>query len=199
MQHIEPSINSGVTTRGPLGALRRAGTCVAALALVAGLAGCAAPQNYSDSSYPNQTSGYPNYPNQSSYPVQSTQQGYGVPAQQVQMAEFGRITQIELVRTEEKARGSGAGAIIGGVVGGVLGNQIGGGFGRSAAPAAGVVGGAVAGNAIEKNRSGAEVREVYRVSVQLDNGAYRAYDVGGGVDLRVGDRVRIENGQIIRS
>ncbi|MDB5849212.1 MAG: hypothetical protein JWP29_2964 [Rhodoferax sp.] len=169
--------------------LRSLGTCVAAVTLVASLAACSTQPAYSDNSYPNQTS----------YPVQSTQQGYAVPAQPVQIAEFGRVTQIDVVRTEEKPRGSGAGAIIGGVAGAVLGNQIGGGFGRSAATAAGAIGGAVAGNAIEKNRSGPEVREVYRVSVQLDNGAYRAFDVGGGVDLRVGDRVRIENGQLIRS
>lgn len=163
---------------------------VAAAGLAASLVGCVAPPAYSDANYPNQTA----------YPVQSTQQGYAVPAQPVQMAEFGRVSQIQLVRTEEKPRGgSGAGAIIGGVAGALIGHQIGGGFGRDAATAVGAIGGAVAGNSIEKNNAAPNVREVYRVSIQLDNGAYRAYDIGGGIDLRVGDRVRIENGQIIRS
>jgi hypothetical protein len=37
---------------------------------------------------------------------------------------------------------------------------------------------------------------VYRVTVQTDTGAYRSYDVAANADLRVGDRVRIENGVI---
>lgn len=174
----------------------RFAAALGAAALAVTLGACTTQPMYSDNGNPYPTSGYPA---QSRYPVQSTQQGYAVPAQPVQMAEYGRVAQIELVRTEEKPRASGAGAIIGGVAGAVLGHQIGGGFGRDAATAVGAIGGAVAGNAIEKNRSPSSVNEVYRVSIQLDNGAYRAYDIGGGIDLRVGDRVRIENGQIIRS
>ena len=164
---------------------------MACVAVASALAACASQPMYSDSGTP--------YPNQATYPVQSTQQGYSTPVGPVQVAEYGRVTQIDLVRTEEKPRSSGAGAIIGGVAGAVIGHQIGGGFGRDAATAVGAIGGAVAGNSIEKSRSTAKVNEVYRVSVQFDNGSYRAFDVGGGVDLRVGDRVRIENGQIIRS
>lgn len=170
--------------------LRSVVSVAAAAALAASLVGCVAPPAYSDSNYPNQTV----------YPVQSTQQGYAVPAQQVQMAEFGRVTQIQLLRTEEKPRSNGAaGAIIGGVAGALLGNQIGGGSGRTAATAVGAIGGALAGNSIERSRAAPDVYEVFRVSIQLDNGSYRAYDIGGGIDLRVGDRVRIENGQLIRS
>ncbi|MDB5895818.1 MAG: hypothetical protein JWQ88_3349 [Rhodoferax sp.] len=174
--------------------LRLVASGLAATALVIGLGACTSQPLYSDNGQP-----YSTYPAQTTYPVQSTQQGYGTPARPVQIAEYGRVTQIELVRTEEKGRASGAGAIIGGVAGAVLGRQIGGGFGRDAATAVGAIGGAVAGNSIEKNRSAPTVNDVYRVSIQLDNGAYRAYDIGGGVDLRVGDRVRIENGQLIRS
>ncbi|APW37042.1 hypothetical protein RD110_07385 [Rhodoferax koreense] len=192
MQHLSRSL---FFSPAKVRAVRTGASLAAAAVLAAGLVGCAAPPAYSDNGYPNQA-----YPNQAAYPVQSTQQGYAVPAQQVQMAEFGRVTQIQLVRTEERPRsGSGAGAIIGGVAGAIIGHQIGGGFGRDAATAVGAVGGAVAGNSIEKNSAAPNVREVYRVSIQLDNGSYRAYDIGGGIDLRVGDRVRIENGQIIRS
>ena len=119
---------------------------------------------------------------------------YSTPAR----AEFGRVSNIEVVRTEERGRTSGAGAVVGGVVGGVLGSQIGGGRGQDLATVAGVVGGAVVGNSVERNRR-ADSRESYRVSIQLDGGGYRAYDVGQSAgDLRVGDRVRIDNGQISR-
>lgn len=185
------------------GRLRLVASTLAASALVITLGACTSQPLYSDSGTPYPTyqtaPAYPSYPAQTSYPVQSTQQGYATPARPVQMAEYGRVAQIELVRTEEKPRASGAGAIIGGVAGAVLGHQIGGGFGRDAATAVGAIGGAVAGNSIERNRSAPSVSDVYRVSIQLDNGSVRAYDIGGGIDLRVGDRVRIENGQIIRS
>jgi hypothetical protein len=40
---------------------------------------------------------------------------------------------------------------------------------------------------------------VYRVNIQTDQGAMRVYDVPTPGALRVGDRVRIENGVIYRS
>ena len=83
------------------------------------------------------------------------------------------------------------------VVGGVLGHQIGGGSGRSLATAAGVVGGAVAGNAIEERNNGGGAGG-YRIVIGLDQGGQRDYDVSSPGDLRVGDRVRIVNGQISR-
>jgi len=84
------------------------------------------------------------------------------------------------------------------LVGGLLGNQIGGGSGRTAATVAGVVGGALLGNTIEGHNNAPRVYESYRVSVQTDNGGYRAFDVPSPGDLRIGDRVRIDNGQISR-
>ncbi len=189
MQHLSQDIQNSNGPSSFQRRLRLAGSLTTASLLVASLAACVAPPTYSDNGYPQQTS----------YPVQSTQQGYATPARPVQMAEYGRVAQIDVVRTQEQPRTSGAGAIIGGVAGAVLGHQIGGGFGRDAATAVGAIGGAVAGNSIEKNGAAPAVSQVYRVSVQLDNGAYRAFDIGGGIDLRVGDRVRIENGQIIRS
>ena len=99
-----------------------------------------------------------------------------------------------------RQRSSGAGAVIGAVVGGVLGNQIGGGMGRAALTAAGAVGGAVAGNAIEgRTAPGREVGGgLYRISIQLDQGGQRVYDVPDPSDLRPGDRVRMIDGQISR-
>ncbi len=167
-------------------------TCV--VLAIAGLAACApmSPQ-VSDANYPpvNPNPNYPTYPN-ASYPA-----GTYPTNQQNRYIEYGRVSNVEVFRTQEQARGSGVGAILGGVAGAVVGHQIGGGTGKDVATVAGAVGGAVAGNAIERNRN-AKVRETYRVSVQLDNGTGRAYDVPSTGDLRIGDRVRIENGLLYR-
>jgi len=40
---------------------------------------------------------------------------------------------------------------------------------------------------------------VYRVTIQSDSGGLRTYDVPATGDLRLGDRVRVENGVIYRS
>lgn len=118
---------------------------------------------------------------------------------QGQYVEFGRVSNVEIIRSQQPAGGSGIGAVIGGVAGAVVGSQIGAGTGRTAATVIGAVGGAVAGNAIEKSRTAnAAAGESYRVSVQLDNGALRAYDTPSYGELRIGDRVRIENGQLTR-
>jgi outer membrane lipoprotein SlyB len=85
--------------------------------------------------------------------------------QQNRYIEYGRVSNVEVFRTQEPARGSGVGAVLGGVAGAVVGHQIGGGTGKDIATVAGAVGGAVAGNAIERNRNTATVRESYRVSV----------------------------------
>jgi outer membrane lipoprotein SlyB len=169
-------------------------TC--AVLAIAGLAACApmSPQ-VSDANYPatNPNSSYPN----ASYPAGTYPAGTYPTNQQNRYIEYGRVSNVEVFRTQEQARGSGVGAILGGVAGAVVGHQIGGGTGKDVATVAGAVGGAVAGNAIEKNRN-ATVRETYRVSVQLDNGGGRAYDVPSTGDLRIGDRVRIENGLLYR-
>jgi len=167
---------------------------VSVVLVLAGLAACAPmnPPPVSDANYP------PAYPNTASYPTQTYPAGTYPANQQSSYVEYGRISNVQVLRTQEQARGSGVGAILGGVAGAVVGHQIGGGTGKDVATVAGAVGGAVAGNAIEKNRNAGTVRETYRVSVQLDNGSGRAYDVPAMGDLRVGDRVRIENGLLYR-
>jgi len=173
----------------------RALSVTACVLLLSCLAGCVAPMRASNSSYP---APYPPAVPAGAYP----QGGYpaaGYPAQNPQraFAEYGRISQVEALHAPEQGRSSGVGAILGGVAGAIVGRQIGGGSGRDAATVFGALGGAVGGNAIEKNRNTA-VRESYRVSIQLDNGSARIFDVPSFGDLRVGDRVRIENGQIFR-
>lgn len=134
----------------------------------------------------------------SRYPYQAPPQPYAVAAP-APYIEYGRVANIEVLRSQTAGTGtSGGGAVAGGVVGGVLGNQIGRGNGRTAATVLGVVGGALLGNGIEANNNGPRAYESYRVSIQTDTGAYRAFDVGSPGDLRIGDRVRIDNGQISR-
>ena len=149
--------------------------------------------NYPMGSTPTTTSYPSNYPN--SYP-----NTYPSGTVQSQMMEYGRVSNIEMIQANTPYRGtSPVGAIIGGVVGAVLGNQVGSGTGRAAATALGAVGGAVVGNKIAQNRDGTYNSNVYRISVQTDNGQWRAYDVSATGDLRVGDRVRIENNVLYRA
>ena len=117
--------------------------------------------------------------------------------QQQAGTEYGRVSNIEVLQGRSQGQTTGKGAVLGAVVGGVLGNQVGKGTGRAAATAVGVLGGAVAGNAIE-GRNNQEYVQGYRLSVQLDQGGYRVYDVSSPGDLRIGDRVRLYNGQISR-
>lgn len=106
---------------------------------------------------------------------------------------FGVVDSIEMTRGS--GGGTGAGAIIGGVVGGVLGHQVGSGTGKDVATVAGVVGGAVAGNEVEKSN---KQQDSSRIRVRLDNGGYLTVTQQGTTELRVGDRVRIENDRVSR-
>ena len=109
-------------------------------------------------------------------------------------AEFGQVQNIGYVQTA--SRTSGGGAVLGAVLGGVIGHQMGGGTGKALATGAGVIGGAVVGNAIEgRNRRD---DEVYRVQVRFDGGSTRDFDFQRIDDLRVGDRVKFESGQLHR-
>ena len=109
-------------------------------------------------------------------------------------AEFGRVERIGTVLIAQ--RPTGGGAILGAVVGAVVGHQFGGGVGKGLATAGGAVGGAIAGNAIEGHALRDD--EVFRVTVRFDNGSARDYDFRRIDDLRVGDRVKWEGGQLHR-
>ena len=119
-----------------------------------------------------------------------------------QYSTYGVIDSIETIQTDGNSTGSpiGVGTVIGGVVGGVLGNQIGGGTGKTIATAAGVVGGAVLGHQIEKSRSASSTSDqyAYRIKVRMDNGRYESYTQNNIGNMRAGDRVRIDNGQVAR-
>lgn len=106
----------------------------------------------------------------------------------------GTIEAINFV--EVKGEGSYLGTIGGGVVGALLGSQIGEGRGRTAAQIAGAVGGAYAGHAIE-----GKVRKSnhYEVRVHLQNGATQTVVFADEPDYRVGDKVKINDGVIVRN
>ncbi|SFN45659.1 glycine zipper 2TM domain-containing protein [Variovorax sp. OV329] len=151
-------------------------------AALAALTACVAPAPY------YQTSSYPYQP--APYPVAAA------PAPHV---SYGRVVNIEVMQSQTSgSQQSAVGAVTGGVLGGVLGHQVGGGSGKAAATVLGVVGGALLGNAIESNARAPQVYQNYRVSIQTENGNYRAFDVQNPGDLRVGDRVRIDGNQISR-
>lgn len=114
-------------------------------------------------------------------------------------ATYGVIDTIEVTRESSSGIGGsgiGAGAVIGGVVGGVLGHQVGEGTGKDVATVAGVVGGAMAGHQIEK--SNRQQQDAYRIQVRLDRGGYQTVTLQSIGDLRVGDRVRVENDRVSR-
>lgn len=168
-----------------------------ALGIVSGLAACAAPSSNYPPSYPSQPSAsYPanQYPaNQypaNQYPSNTGSNSY---------VEYGRVTNVEVIRVQNPNQTNGAGAVIGGLAGAVIGHQFGGGSGRDLATIAGGVGGAVAGNAIQRNANTQGGYDTYRVSVQTENGNFRSYDLSSANDFRTGDRVRIQNGQLYRN
>lgn len=164
----------------------RRATSAAALIVLGGLTACAP---YQQQAYPQN---YPQAYPQTSYPSTGyqNQAPYGT--------EYGRVVNIEVLQSQGRGQTSGAGVVLGAVVGGLLGNQIGKGSGRAAATALGAVGGAVAGNVIEERNQPGDYQQGYRITIQLDQGGSRAYDVSTPGDVRVGDRVRLNNGQISR-
>ena len=105
--------------------------------------------------------------------------------------QFGNVSNIEIVSSASRGAG---GAVLGAVIGAVIGNQIGSGGGRAAATGLGAVGGAIVGNNLQKRNDS----DVYRVSVRLDDGSTGSFDYQSIDDLRVGDRVRVQGGQLNR-
>lgn len=87
------------------------------------------------------------------------------------------------------------GTIAGGLLGGVVGNQVGGGSGKDLATIVGAVGGAYAGNRVE-NKMGKT--KIFRVAVRLDGGAMQNFDYANDPSVKVGTRVKVENGVLIR-
>lgn len=135
-------------------------------------------------------------------PTYSTAPVYNSPAAAYPVAgtEYGRILNIEYMPAGTHAPTSNniLGAVVGGLAGAVLGNQIGSGSGRTAATVLGGVAGAAVGNQVMRNSQGVTTAPGYRITMQSDQGVIRTYEVPATGDLRVGDRVRVDNGVIYR-
>lgn len=171
---------------------------VTILAATAVLGGCASPNYYAPPAsqyYPSATQPY-----QSPQPYQNYQNPQPYPSAQQTHSRYGVVNSIQTVQTNDRAgngSGMGAGAVLGGVVGGLLGNQVGGGRGRAVATAAGAIGGVLVGNEMEQ-RNSVQVRNMYQISILLDDGTHQTITQDSVSDLRVGNRVRIEGEQVYR-
>jgi outer membrane lipoprotein SlyB len=115
--------------------------------------------------------------------------GRVVMAQSPVRAEEGKVETIELYRAPGNKLVNG-GAVIGGIAGGVIGHQIGSGRGNAAATIAGALGGTLVGSQIEATR--------YRITVRLDSGSSLIVEDQRDLNLRVGDRVGVEDGHVHR-
>ena len=111
-------------------------------------------------------------------------------------AGYGVVQSIDLVQQQGNTgiggTGIGVGAIAGAVVGGIIGNQVGGGVGNTAATVLGAAGGAYAGNQIEKRNT--PQTNANKITIRMNDGSYQTVTQGINSDVRVGDRVVIENG-----
>jgi outer membrane lipoprotein SlyB len=138
--------------------------------------------------YPNGGSSSPTtYNGQTSAPASSTYSGTGV------------VQSIDAVQQSYQGIGGtgyGLGTLAGAVVGGIAGSQVGSGTGKTAATVAGTAGGAYIGHQIEKGNQAPTTS--YNIRVRMDDGSYQTLNQSSTGGLRVGDRVRIENGSIRR-
>lgn len=127
-------------------------------------------------------------------------QPYPTVASAPMSTEYGRIVNIEYlpVGTTAPASSGVIGAVVGGLLGAGVGSAIGAGVGRTAATVLGGVAGAAVGSHIARNQQGVTTQAGYRITMQTDNGVIRTYEVPATGDLRVGDRVRVDNGVIYR-
>jgi outer membrane lipoprotein SlyB len=144
-----------------------------AAAAAFGLAACTTP-------YGPQAQ-YPAYPNSNA---------------QVASYGYGYVESIEAVPVEQRSTAPGIGAIGGAIAGGVLGNQIGHGTGRAAATVGGAVAGGVIGHQVEQHVRGSQAATEFRLRVRMDDGSYQTFTQDRVDNIRVGDRVRVENGQV---
>ncbi|MEJ7931243.1 glycine zipper 2TM domain-containing protein [Ramlibacter sp. AN1015] len=163
----------------------------------AALAACSnTPLFPQSSTYPTATYPTATYPAPGAYP------GGGQVATAPASTVFGRVSAIEYVpqgAAQDPNRTNILGAVVGGLAGAVLGSQVGSGSGRDAATVIGGLGGAAAGSQYGRgNQPQATGGPSYRVTVVTDQGTTRMYEVAATGDLRVGDRVRVDNGIIYR-
>jgi len=108
--------------------------------------------------------------------------------------DYGTIEAIEIYRASDN-QPINTGSVLGGIAGGVIGHQIGRGGGKTAATVVGALGGPVIGNENDKKQVQSSR---YRITVRLDSGSSLVVEDTHDVNLRVGDRVRVEDSRIYR-
>lgn len=109
---------------------------------------------------------------------------------------YGSVYAIDLIRPDRDS-GIGVGAIAGAVIGGLIGHQVGEGNGNTAATVIGAAGGALIGHQIEKANQ--PQGDQFRLTIRMENGGYQTLIQNTDfVDLRVGDRLHIDNGGAVR-
>ena len=184
-------------------------TIAGATAVAALLAACGSnPTQPVANSYPSTTVGS-TYPS-TTYPSSTYPSGTVQSAPPVAATETGRVTDIQTVQmgatssTNPSVGRAVVGGIIGAVVGSAIGKNVDNGHSRAGATVLGAAGGAAIGSRTGQNaeaNTGAAGAggPAYRVTVQTDQGAWRTFEVGALGDLRVGDRVRVENNVIYRA
>jgi len=107
-------------------------------------------------------------------------------------AQYGVVKSIN--PTTESSSGVNVGTVVGGVIGGIVGHQFGNGRGNTAATVAGAVGGAVIGTQVDRNSNS----QMYKIGVKLRDGTFETVNQKGSVaDLKVGQRVKIEDGEVL--
>ena len=121
--------------------------------------------------------------------------GSVVMAEAAARTDEGKVEAIDIIYSAPDNKPVNKGTVIGGLAGGVVGHQIGSGHGKTAATIVGAVGGAAVGNEIEKKQ---QATPRYRITVRLDSGSSLIVEDTRDLNLRVGDRVRIENGHLTR-
>ena len=128
---------------------------------------------------PGYRSGYDNsYP-----PSNNVRQNY---------ARYGVVQSVELVRQQSSGSDIGLGTLAGAVVGGIVGNQVGAGRGNTAATVIGAAGGAYVGHEIEKRPQ--QQPDAHRLTIRMEDGSHQTLLQSAEADIRVGDRVQVDNG-----
>lgn len=111
-----------------------------------------------------------------------------------QCANCGVVEAVNVI--EVKGEGNYLGMIAGGLAGALLGHQVGGGSGKQIATVAGAAGGAFAGNEVEKRM---KTKKHFEVITRLENGGTQAIPYETDPGYKVGDKVRVENGTLVRN
>ena len=107
-------------------------------------------------------------------------------------SRYGVVQSVELIRQQSSGSDIGLGTLAGAVVGGIVGNQVGQGRGNTAATVIGAAGGAYVGHEIEKRPE--QQPDAHRLNIRMEDGSHQSVIQGAEADIRVGDRVQVDNG-----